>query len=182
VTAGCACKHATGSTKATAEDQGDLAWIGRVLSPYGIPARIEHAGPVDPATLELLACNATVRTAVLAPGGALLDLGRAQRLATAAQKTALVARDSGCVIPGCTVPGDAAEAHHVIWWSRGGPTDIDNLALVCGRHHDEVHAGDWEIQMRAGVPWVLTPRWLSPYRRLLRNAVHHPHIHGRESP
>ena len=120
-------------------DEPGLGWLARALSPYGIPARVDHAGPVDPDTLELLACNATIRAALLAPGGALLDLGRTQRLASPAQKTALLARDGGCVIPGCTVPGDACDAHHVSWWTRGGPTDLDNLALACGRHHTEIH-------------------------------------------
>ena len=121
-------------------------WLARALSPYAVPARLEHAGPVDADTLELLACNATIRAALLAPSGALLDLGRTQRLATPAQKTALLARDGGCVIPGCTVPGDACDAHHVQWWTRGGPTDLDNLALACGRHHTEIHQDTWEIQ------------------------------------
>jgi hypothetical protein len=153
---------------------GDLAWLGRALSPYGVPARVEHAGPVDAATLELLACNAVIRTAVLAPNGALLDLGRTQRLASAAQKTALTARDGGCVIPGCTAPADACDAHHIIWWSRGGPTDIDNLTLACGRHHDEIHHGTWQIQIKNGVPWATPPRWIDPRGTPLRNAVHHP--------
>jgi hypothetical protein len=139
-----------------------------------VPARLEHAGPVDPATLQLLACNATVRAAVLAPSGALLDLGRRQRLASPAQRTALLARDGGCVIPGCTVPGDGADAHHVIWWSRGGPTDIGNLALLCGRHHTEVHAGDWELDVRDGVCWVTPPTWIDPLQRPLRNAARQP--------
>jgi hypothetical protein len=152
----------------------DLAWLRRALSPYGVPARVEHAGPVDPATLELLACTATVRAALLAPTGAVLDLGRTQRLATPAQKTALLARDRGCVIPGCVVPGDGCDAHHVIWWTRGGPTDLDNLALVCGRHHTEVHQGTWELQMIDGIPWIRPPKWLDRGRRLLRNAAHHP--------
>ena len=87
------------------DGSGNGHWLGRVLSPYTAPARLEHAGPVDPTTFALLACAATVRAALLTPGGALLDLGRTQRLATPAQKTALLARDGGCVIPGCTVPG-----------------------------------------------------------------------------
>jgi hypothetical protein len=145
-------------------------WLRRALSAYGVPARLEHVGLLDHQTLELLACNATVRSAVLAPNGAVLDLGRAQRLATPTQKTALLARDGGCVIPGCTVPGDACAAHHVVWWSRGGPTDLGNLALLCGRHHIEVHAGTWEIEMSDGVPWVLPPRWLGVNASALRNA------------
>ena len=135
---------------------------------------MEHAGLVDATTLELLACNATVRTALLAPNGALLDLGRSQRLATPPQKTALLARDGGCVIPGCLVPGDACDAHHVQWWQRGGRTDLENLALVCGRHHTEVHLEEWEIRMLDGIPWVIAPRWIDRSRRLLRNAAHHP--------
>jgi hypothetical protein len=153
--------------------------LGRALSPFGVPARLEHAGPVDPATLELLACNATVRAAVLAPNGALLDLGRTQRLASPAQKTALLARDGGCVIPGCTVPGDAGDAHHVVWWSRGGRTDLDNLALLCGRHHDEVHQGAWDLHIEGGVCWVTPPTWIDPSRTPLRNAAHHPGAAGR---
>ena len=156
-----------------------LGWLDRALSRYGVPARVEHAGLVDATTLELLACNATIRAALLAPNGAVLDLGRSQRLATPAQKTALLARDGGCVIPGCTVPGDACDAHHVQWWTRGGPTDLDNLALVCGRHHAEVHQETWQIQIHDAVPWVRPPRWIDRTGRLLRNAAHHPPVAGR---
>jgi hypothetical protein len=161
---------------------GDLASLTRALSPYAVPARVEHAGLVDATTLELVACTATVRAALLAPNGALLDLGRAQRLASAPQKTALLARDGGCIIPGCTVPGDACDAHHVRWWTRQGPTDLDNMALVCGRHHTEVHQETWQVQMRDGVPWVTPPSWMDPRRPLLRNAVHHPGRDVRGAP
>jgi hypothetical protein len=143
-----------------------------------VPARLEHAGPVDPDTLELLACTATIRAALLAPNGALLDLGRTQRLASPAQKTALLARDGGCLIPGCTVPGDACDAHHISWWTRGGRTDLDNLGLVCGRHHAEVHLGEWDIQIRDGIPWVTPPTWIDRSRTPLRNAAHHPQTRG----
>ena len=163
------------------DGKSDLTWLGRALSPYGVPARVEHAGLVDATTLELLACNAIVRAALLAPNGALLDLGRSQRLATAAQKTALLARDGGCVIPGCLVPGDACDAHHVQWWQRGGRTDLENLALVCGRHHTEVHLEEWEIRMLDGIPWVVPPRWVDPARRPLRNAAHHPRSNRSEA-
>jgi hypothetical protein len=166
-------------------DDGDPArpgWLRRALSPYAVPARLEHAGPVDANTLELLACTATIRAAVLAPGGALLDLGRTQRLASPAQKTALLARDGGCIIPGCTVPGDACDAHHIQWWTRGGATDLENLALVCGRHHTEVHQETWEITMRDGVPWVTPPTWIDPAQRPLRNAAHHPRNNRTEGP
>ncbi len=76
--------------------------------------------------------------------------------------------------PGCTVPGDACDAHHVSWWTRGGPTDLDNLALACGRHHTEIHQRTWEIQIHGGIPWVTPPSWIDRSRRPLRNAAHRP--------
>jgi hypothetical protein len=151
-----------------------MSAVRRGWSPFAAPARVEHAGPVDDHTLRLLACNAVLRAVTLAPNGAVLDLGRAQRLASPAQKLALVARDGGCVIPGCTVPGDACDAHHIVYWADGGPTDIDNLALLCDRHHTETHQSTWDIVMTNGVPWVRLPSWLDRTRPLLRNAVHRP--------
>jgi hypothetical protein len=104
--------------------------------------------------------------------GAVLHLGRAVRLATPAQKQALCGRDIGWVIPGCGVPGDLCEIHHVVPWADGRSTDIDNLVIVCPRHHVEVTDGTWEIEMIDGLPWARPPGWVHPARPLLRNASH----------
>jgi hypothetical protein len=136
-------------------------------------ARAQHGGGVHPTTLALLACNAQIRRVVLDDHGAVLHLGRAHRLATPAQKAALFARDVGCVMPGCTIPGDLCEIHHVTPWSDDGRTDIDNLVLVCPRHHVEVTDGTWDLVMINGVPWARPPAWAHPTRPLLRNASHH---------
>jgi hypothetical protein len=128
---------------------------------------------VHPSTLALLACNARIRRVVLDEHGAVLHLGRGHRLATPAQKAALYARDIGCVIPGCTVPGDLCEIHHVTAWADAGRTDIDNLVLACPRHHIDVTDGTWELEMIDGVPWARPPAWAHPGRPLLRNASHH---------
>jgi hypothetical protein len=37
------------------------------------------------------------------------------------------------------MPAQWCAAHHGVWWSRGGPTDHDNLYLLCPRHHTRVH-------------------------------------------
>jgi hypothetical protein len=50
---------------------------------------------------------------------------------------------------------------------------VNNMALLCGRHHSEVHLEEWQIQIRDGIPWVTPPTWIDPTRRLLRNAAHH---------
>jgi hypothetical protein len=74
-----------------------------------------------------------------------LDVGRSSRVVTPAQRSALAVRDGGCVFPGCSRPLAWCEAHHVRHWLDGGPTDLDNLALVCRAHHREVHEGGWRL-------------------------------------
>jgi hypothetical protein len=135
----------------------------------------DHLGtPVHPRTLALLSCSARLRKVALDRNGAVLDLGRAQRLASPAHKRVLLARDGGCVLPGCAVPGQFCDVHHVIAWADGGPTDIANLALVCPRHHAETHQGVWQLEMIAGIPWARVPSWVDPARPLLRNCSHRP--------
>ncbi len=117
-------------------------------------ADCEQTGPITPATLERLTCDAVLHRVLTAPNGAVLDLGRSVRLATAAQRRALAARDRGCVVPGCRRPPTWCDAHHVIPWHRGGSTDLANLALLCPAHHSAVHAGTVEVRVRDGVAWV----------------------------
>ena len=74
-----------------------------------------------------------------------LDVGRYQRTATPAQRRALAVRDGGCVIPGCGVPAEACQTHHVREWAAGGPTDIANMVLACWAHHRQVDLGMWTI-------------------------------------
>ena len=74
-----------------------------------------------------------------------LDLGRRTRWPTAAQHRALAHRDGGCVFPGCDRPSEWCDAHHLVHWPSGGPTDLDNLALLCRRHHVAVHEGRWSF-------------------------------------
>jgi hypothetical protein len=138
-------------------------------------ARAQHGGPVHPTTLALLACSGRLRRVLLDDHGAVLHLGRAARYATPTQKRALLARDGGCLIPGCLVPGDACDVHHPTAWADGGPTDLTNLTLLCPRHHTEVHQGrgSWEIVTVHGVPWVRPPTWAHPTQPLLRNTAHH---------
>jgi hypothetical protein len=90
-------------------------------------ASAQDGGPVHPATLALLACWDRLRRVLLDEHGAVLHLGRTARYATPAQKSALLARDGGCLIPGCLVPGEHCDVHHPLAWADGGPTDLTHL-------------------------------------------------------
>ncbi|MFW5470684.1 DUF222 domain-containing protein [Knoellia sp. CPCC 206435] len=94
---------------------------------------------LSPATLRQLACDADVIPVVLGSDGEVLDVGRAVRLFTRGQRRALWHRDAGCTWPGCTAPPDWAKAHHLIHWTDGGRSDLSNAALLCQRHHTQVH-------------------------------------------
>lgn len=107
-----------------------------------------------PDTVRKLACDARVIPAVLDTSGEILDVGRSRRLATSAMVRALWVRDGGCTFPGCTRPPTWCDAHHVRHWVDGGPTSVDNLALLCARHHTIVHQRDHTADISGGtVTW-----------------------------
>ncbi len=82
-----------------------------------------------------LANAADVYFAAVTAKGEVLQLGRSRRIATRSQTIALIARDKGCSFPGCDTAPEWTERHHVIPWAEGGPTDLDNLTLLCRYHH-----------------------------------------------
>ncbi len=109
---------------------------------------------LTPATVRRVACDADVVPMVLGTDGEILDQGRAKRLVTPGQRRALEHRDAGCTFPGCSIPASWTDAHHVVHWSRGGLSNLDNYALLCGRHHTIVHDKDLMATVHAtGVTW-----------------------------
>ena len=94
---------------------------------------------LGPETVRRLACDATIIPAVMGAAGAVVGLGTDVRLFTVAQTRRLWLRDGGCTYPGCDMPAQWTDAHHLVHWADGGPTDLDNAALLCERHHTIVH-------------------------------------------
>jgi uncharacterized protein DUF222/HNH endonuclease len=109
-----------------------------------------------------LADQAAIAWVVHNSSGGVLNYGTTQRLASAQQTLALIARDQGCAFPGCTSPPEWTERHHVTPWRQGGGTDLNNLCLLCDYHHDRIDTGGWTITMRQGIPWFTPPAWLDP--------------------
>jgi Domain of unknown function (DUF222) len=135
--------------------------------------------PVDPGTLHRLACDAIVDRVTVDQAGQVLHYGRSLRLATPGQRRALAVRDGGCAHPQCAAPPAWCDAHHVQWWTRQGPTDLDNLCLLCSHHHTQIHTGTWTIIMRDGLPYFTPPLHLDNTRTPRRNTRHDAHHQAR---
>ncbi|MCW2133357.1 hypothetical protein B0G38_002533, partial [Arthrobacter sp. VKM Ac-2550] len=117
-----------------------------------------------------IACDADLIPLVLGGKGEILDIGRAQRLFTPAQRRALVARDKGCAFPDCTMPAPWTEAHHIQFWEKhNGPTSVHNGCLLCSYHHHLLHDENRRIEVRDGIPWFIPPRYIDPDQKPRRN-------------
>jgi hypothetical protein len=112
--------------------------------------------------------GSSVADLLLDEGREVLYVGRTERVVPPRLRRALEVRDGHCRFPGCRGHVRRCHAHHVREWEAGDPTDLDNLLLLCVRHHHAVHEGGWSIRRAADVApgatgcWVFTP----PARRL----------------
>ena len=78
--------------------------------------------------------------------GCKLHLGRSRRRAGAPLERAVRVRDQGvCQFPGCESRG-FLHLHHVEHWADGGPTELENLTLLCSRCHRAVHEGGFTVE------------------------------------
>ncbi|MGH8948018.1 MAG: DUF222 domain-containing protein, partial [Acidimicrobiia bacterium] len=107
-------------------------------------AELEGGPVIANETARRLSCDAMVEC-VITDHSKVLGIGRRSRLIPAWLRRQLWHRDGGCRFPGCPhllwVHG-----HHRRHWSQGGPTDLDNLILLCGYHHRFVHEHRWSIE------------------------------------
>jgi hypothetical protein len=123
-------------------------------------------GTLSAAELRRLACDAGIIPAVLGGPSKVLDLGRSRRDFNRAQRRAMTIRDRGCIAPGCDRAPAACRAHHQWEWADGGPTDLDNGALLCQFHHQQVHRQGWRVTLAAnGYPQLTPPASIDPQQR-----------------
>ncbi|MDI9917571.1 HNH endonuclease signature motif containing protein [Rhodococcus sp. IEGM 1379] len=132
-------------------------------------------GPLSITRTHMLACDCMLSTVLLDENGAPLDVSPLKRLVSAAQRTALIARDKGCAFPGCDCVPAWTDAHHIRPWSQNGPTVMDNLVLLCRSHHTLMHrkagfTGKWEIKMGSDhKPWFIPPPAIDPKQKPRRS-------------
>ncbi len=115
-----------------------------------VGGELRFAGPITPETARRLACDAGVVRIITGPDGLPMDVGREQRTATAAIRRATEERDRHCVFAGCTAPPAWCDIHHPWHWAYGGPTSLDNSALLCERHHTCCHEGGFTVARDPG--------------------------------
>jgi Domain of unknown function (DUF222)/HNH endonuclease len=134
------------------------------------PGELGWGGPISAEAVRRIGCDAAISRVITDSASVPLDIGRESRTVTAGQWAALVARDRGCAFPGCTRPAEWCIAHHIIHWADGGPTDLDNLVLLCGHHHRVVHHHGWQVIMAVdGHPEFIAPPWVDPDHTPRRN-------------
>jgi hypothetical protein len=122
----------------TGPDEPAVDWAIPVEIPWTVLADL--AGTADIHTV-------VIRNGVVLHAPGRLDLGRASRGASRAQRRALRGLYATCAIPGCAVKYDNCKLHHVIWWEHGGSTDLQNLLPLCEKHHHAVHDKGWVLSL-----------------------------------
>jgi hypothetical protein len=120
-------------------------------------ADLPDAGPILAETARRVSCDASLVRMIMSADSEPLDVGRKTRVIPAALRRAVEARDRHCRFPGCDRPPAWSEIHHVVHWADGGGTSLENLLLVCWRHHRAVHEDGFRLRLVAGRPVFSTP-------------------------
>ena len=113
-----------------------------------------------------------LEVALFHPQAGPVNLYNTKRFANAKQRDLARATLTTCPVPDCRHAADNCEVHHITPWARGGPTNMDNLSILCRYHNrtndddpDRQHRG--RIRMRGG-----TPTWFSPRGTPVPNTTH----------
>jgi hypothetical protein len=106
--------------------------------------------------------------------GKAVGLYHTKRFASPGQRIVLYARDRGCTRPGCEVPGDWCECHHVDGWAATGCTDVNTMALACGPDNRRAEEDGWTTRKNSKGE----TEWLPPAHldrgQPRTNSFHHP--------
>lgn len=186
----CTPEQLAATATATAADQPRPTLAQLLADPNGtapVSARIAgDACALSRGALRRLACDATLSLITLTgaasdqyePGDANpadqagqvgtaagghscpLYVGRSSRTVNGRQFAALVVRDRHCVVQGCHRPPARCAAHHVLHWADGGPTDLDNLVLLCHHHdHHDHHDRGQDLPHHDRQRWLTQTGW-----------------------
>lgn len=102
-------------------------------------AALDTGEVISAGTARRLACEAGIIPMVLGGTSQVLDVGRKRRFHTKAQRLAIAQRDKTCAAPGCDAAPGRCQVHHVVPWSEGGRTSVEDGRLYCSGHHAMAH-------------------------------------------
>ncbi|MDE0068039.1 MAG: DUF222 domain-containing protein [Acidimicrobiaceae bacterium] len=140
-----------------------------VIKQQLVNARLADGSAIPISELHRLALEAEILPSIFNTRAQNMWLGRKRRTASEAQRVALIARDQRCI--GCAANPLWCRAHHVIWWSKDGPTDINNLVLVCDECHHKIHDQGWQVyQHPQTLKFRLRPPNLRQKQQVARSA------------
>jgi hypothetical protein len=147
------CRQRAGGKRDGAGPRPQLIIRASIDTLAGIPGapagELEGGGTVPAATVQRIACDTAIAR-ITGQGELEHELNHATRTIPPSTRRALEARDQHCVFPGCDRPLSWCDGHHLVWWIKGGPTTLPNLALLCRRHHRMVHEEGWALERTAG--------------------------------
>ena len=122
----------------------------------GAGGRVIGGPALDGDSVSRLLCDCSLHRVLMAGRSAILDYGTSTRTIPAPLWSALVIRDEHCRFPGCDRPSTWSEGHHVRWVTHGGATELDNLVLVCTRHHHRLHQPGWQAKLLPDATFEVT--------------------------
>ena len=141
-------------------------------------AEVAGGGVIPPSVLEEYFCNARIKGVVFSHEGLPLWLSHAKRLATKAQMSALRALYGACA--GCGADMWVCQGHHIRPVSQGGPTNIDNMMLLCWACHQKVHHHGWRVVPDGRGLYTIAPPERTRYGPA--HAADPPPAHGPPTP
>ncbi len=138
------------------------AQINVLIGLDALRSRTDEMGLTDagvelpPEIVRRLACDAEIIPMILGGPGGPADVGRSARTVPLRLRRLLIARDKHCQWPGCAEHPSRCDAHHIHHWTHGGPTDLDNLVLLCHTHHHHLHQHGHQMIPQPDGTWTPT--------------------------
>lgn len=113
-----------------------------------------------------------LEVATFHPQAGPINLYRTERYANQKQRDLARMATPVCPVPGCRHASDNCQLHHIDAWSRGGETNLDNLAVLC-RYHNQVNDDDPSRPIRGRTEIIDgRTRWISPSGVPVENSYH----------
>src|SRR3989441_2396117 len=119
--------------------------IETLLDLTGAPgAETEFSLPISSKTVERWACDCSL-TRVLLQDSVVIDVSRAEPTIRGPKRRAPIARDRHRRWPGCERPAPWGRWPRPVYVLDGGGDELENLVLLCTRHHRMGHAARWQL-------------------------------------